>query len=379
MNTQPITIPMNDIRRTYETHGAELETQISAVVRSGWYLSGEKTTAFARSFADYLGVKHCLPVGNGTDALEIALRCVAPPRNDGKPAEVINVANAGGYATTACLQLGLQPVFVDIEEDSQLLSIDAAVAALTPRTAALLATHLYGGLVDVPRLRGAMNAAGFAHVPIIEDCAQAHGLAGSGGRAGAMGDLATFSFYPTKNLGAFGDAGAVVTSDETLFQRLRRLHQYGWVPGAKYRIELAGGRNSRMDEIQAAVLWALLPYLEDWNRKRLAILERYENAAPNDIRFIRSPQGTVAHLAVALSDHRDALRQHITERGIATEIHYPTLDCDQPGWPGLSEAGENLPVARGSVGRLLTLPCFPAMTDDEIDRVCDALREWNRR
>ena len=373
-------VPMNDLRRTQDRHRAEIEAAVRGVLESGRYLAGARTGAFAEAFATSLGIGHCLPVANGTDALELALRAVAQDaaeRGREGRIEVIGVANAGGYSTTACLQVGLTPVLVDIDEESQLIAIEAAVGALSPRTLAVVATHLYGGLVDVPALRAAIDAAGYGDVAIVEDCAQAHGLSGTPGRAGAMGDLATFSFYPTKNLGAFGDAGAIVTRSAALFDRLKRLHQYGWEPGAKYRIGLAGARNSRMDELQGAILAALLPHLDDWNERRRAIVERYERAAPGDIRFVRSPIGHVAHLAVALCERRDALRDHLARHGVATEIHYPTLDCDQPGWPHLAQAHDTLPVSRKSVARLLTLPCFPTMTDNEIDQVCRALGAWS--
>lgn len=371
-------VPLNDLRRVYDADQTKLDSAVLSVLGSGRYLASDHVRKFADDFGAFLGVGFCLPVGNGTDALELALRALAQEANDGERREVIGVANAGGYMTTACLQCGLLPVFVDITETSQLMDIDAAVAAVTPRTLAIVVTHLYGGLVDVDALAGKLLAAGHGHVAILEDCAQAHGLEAGGRRVGTLGDIATFSFYPTKNLGAFGDAGAIVTSDAERFQRVKQLHQYGWNAGAKYRIAVAGARNSRMDEIQAAILGELLPRLDGWNTARRAILERYQAAAPEGISLVRSPLGTVAHLAVVLCDDREGLRHYLATRGIATDIHYPILDCDQPGWADHLDPSVQLPVARRSLPRLLTLPCFPAMTETEITLVCDALAQWGQ-
>jgi aminotransferase EvaB len=369
-------VPLNDLKRLHSRFGADLIPAVEATIRSGWWLSGARVSAFAEAFAGYHRVPYCVPVANGTDALELAMRAVlAERRCSGR--DVITVANAGGYTVTACRQIGLMPVFVDIEDASQLIDLESGVAALSKDTAMVVVTHLYGGVVDVPALRAAMKAAGYADVPIIEDCSQAHGADCNGQMVGAMGDVGTFSFYPTKNLGAMGDAGAVVTADPKLHAALRQLHQYGW--SEKYRVALPGGRNSRMDEIQAAVLSTLLPHLADFNRRRREILAAYREAGGERACFISSPNGTVAHLAVALCSRRADFRRFMGERGIATEIHYPVLDCDQAGWQGqpFRIGPSGLAASRRSVERVVTLPCFPLMTDGEINQVADALRGWN--
>ena len=255
--------------------------------------------------------------------------------------------------------------------------IPAAIAALSEHTLAVVATHLYGGFVDVMALRCAMNAAGYGHVAILEDCAQAHGLTGERGVAGACGAMATFSFYPTKNLGALGDAGAIVTNNDNLASHVRRLHQYGW--DKKYHVGDSHGRNSRMDELQAAMLIELLPYLDEDNARRVAILDDYQGALPSGVEIVRSDRATVAHLAVLKTDDRDRLRHHFASHGVATDIHYPVLDCDQKGWHGLpmriGPAG--LDVSRASVSKILTVPCFPTMTDEEVGAVCEALASYS--
>lgn len=223
-----------------------------------------------------------------------------------------------------------------------------------------------------------MNRAGFKQIPILEDCAQAHGACVNGKPVGSLGDIATFSFYPTKNLGAFGDGGAIVTSDNELAALVESLRQYGWAE--KYRIGMPGGRNSRLDELQAAILSVQLPELDENNARRVEILTRYENSSPEGITFVRSPLSTVAHLAVALCEDRDGLRSYLKGLDIATDIHYPVLDCNQAGWVSLPYrlAPGGLVNAYRSADKLVTLPCFPTMTEDEIERVCDGLERWKK-
>lgn len=370
-----VVIPFNDLRRAQRRRADELGAAVATTLASGWWLNGPELDGFCGEFARYLGVDHVVGVANGTDALEIAMRALLAVRgNAGR--EVVTVANAGGYSTFACRLVGLTPVYADIEEASQLASLDSVLACVKDETAFIVATHLYGGPVDVPRLRRMLDAAGWSHVPILEDCAQAHGARVGGRMVGGLGDVATFSFYPTKNLGAMGDGGAVATSDPALADAARALRQYGW--GRKYEVVTAGGRNSRLDEVQAAVLRVLLPHLDDANARRRAIVRRYAEAAPSGVRMVEGGEGAVGHLAVALCDDRDALRAHLTAAGVGVEVHYPILDRDQPGWRDLPgrEAPGGLRASRRSVGRILTLPCFPDLEEDEVDRVCEVLACW---
>lgn len=369
------TVPINDLQRSYAVNRDSILQSVSDTLASGWWLNGQQGSSFCEEFANYLGAARCIGVANGTDALEISIRALLSARAIQKH-EVVTVANAGGYSTIACRLVGLTPVYADIEEASQLASLDSIVSALNDDTALVISTHLYGGMVDIPRLRAMMANAGYAHVPILEDCAQAHGLSGGGRMAGSFGDAAAFSFYPTKNLGAAGDGGAIVTSDHGIADACEALKQYGWT--SKYTVTLPDGRNSRLDEVQAAVLRVFLPGLDEANARRQEILKSYEDAAPSGIRVVRSAQGTVAHLAVVLCDDRERLKQHMTKHGIATEIHYPVLDSDQPGWQGLAQrqALGDLKIARKSIARILTLPCFPTMTVSEQQQVCEALASW---
>lgn len=370
-----VMVPINDLRRLVSTNPQRFSGPVLSAIESGWWLNGVATQTFCDSFARYVGADRCIGVANGSDALEIAFRAILQVRRP-QGSEVVTVPNAGGYSTLACRLSGLTPVYADIDEGSQLASIASIVSCLGPQTAFVVVTHLYGSPLDVLELRRSMDVAGYGAVGILEDCAQAHGATLGDRKVGSLGDIATFSFYPTKNLGAFGDAGAIVTSDAELAHAADALRQYGW--SSKYRIERPFGRNSRMDEIQAAVLSVQLPDLDEANARRGDILRRYAQAAPRGVTVVRSPAGSVAHLAVVLAEDRDDLRRYLTEKAIGTDIHYPVLDPDQPGWQSLAcrEAPDGLATARASVTRLLTLPCFPTMREDEIDQVSEALARW---
>ncbi len=364
-----------DPKRALELLGGDLYSVVREAIDSGLWLNGPKTEAFCRDFALYVGAAHCIGVANGSDALEIAFRTLLAER---KPSgrEVVTVANAGGYSSIAAFLAGLQPVYADIEYTSQLACIESIMSCVSPDTAFVVATHLYGGALDVPALRTELDRAGYADVAIVEDCAQAHGARIGSRLVGNLGDIATFSFYPTKNLGAFGDAGAIVTNDSNLFATASALKQYGW--GSKYNIKSPLGRNSRMDELQAAILAVMLPHLDEANARRLAILERYVEAVPRGTIVVRPKSDTVAHLAILLTPQRDSLRGHLASRNIGTDIHYPVLDIDQVGWKELPkrEGPDGLPVARKSLSQLLTIPCFPSMMEQEIDEVCESLASW---
>lgn len=367
-------IPFNDLRRQYEMFAAEIEAETLKVLRTGWWLNGAQVRDFAATFAAYVGATHCIPVSNGTDAIELALKASGIEAPNG---EVITVANAGGYTTTAARSVGLVPVYADIEEARQVMSITSAISCVSERTGIVVATHLYGNTVDVLELRRRLNEIGRQDIVIIEDCAQAHGARVDNRIVGSIGDMSTFSFYPTKNLGAMGDAGAVVTSSDAFAAKVRSLQQYGW--GSKYQIVDQGGRNSRMDEVQAAILRTILPSLDRLNAERADILSSYERAATNGVTLIERRPGAVVHLAVAMTDRRDDLRKFLAGRGIATDIHYPILDCDQPAWRDLPMrvSADNLAVSRRATGRILSVPCFVGMTGSEIDQVASALGEFS--
>jgi dTDP-3-amino-2,3,6-trideoxy-4-keto-D-glucose/dTDP-3-amino-3,4,6-trideoxy-alpha-D-glucose/dTDP-2,6-dideoxy-D-kanosamine transaminase len=359
--------PFNDLKRPYDAMAPVLEEALLRAARSGWYMLGPELKRFESHFADYCGIPHALGVGNGTDALEIALRaCDCGPGD-----EVVMAANAGFYAAAACFLTGAAPVFADVEAERLTLSADAVAHVLSPATKAVVATHLYGRVADIAGIRRVIGAG----VAVIEDCAQAHGASCATGRAGSLGDMATFSFYPTKNLGALGDGGALCCREDALAERIRHLRQYGWTK--KYTVGIPRGRNSRMDETQAAVLCAKLPHLDAWNERRRSIAHQYCAAATGTALNVASnaEPGDVAHLFVARHPERNAFQSRMEERGVATAIHYPILDCDQPALKNLSWRAGDLGVSRKAVHEVISLPCFPELTDAEVEHVCVGIQE----
>ncbi|HLM06893.1 MAG TPA: DegT/DnrJ/EryC1/StrS family aminotransferase [Blastococcus sp.] len=362
-------IPLNDLGRGFAALETELRGAVDQVLTSGWYVLGPQHDAFEREFAAATGAAHCVGVANGTDALELALLGAGCRPGD----EVVTAANAGMYTATAARKAGLVPRFADVAPDTLLLTAATVEPALTPRTRAVVVTHLYGRLADVGPLRDLCRAAGVA---LVEDCAQAAGATGPEGPAGSLADIAAFSFFPTKNLGALGDAGAVVTSDPDRAALVRRLGQYGW--SSKYTVSEPNGRNSRLDELQAAVLRVKLPHLAGWNARRREIVARYADALGSGPRRMvhgadAGSPAYVGHLAVVSGPDREGDRAVLAEAGIRTDVHYPVPDHRQPVLAGAT-AGLSLPVTERAATEILTLPCFAEMTETEIERVFDVLR-----
>ena len=361
-------LKINDLTRHHAPLADALAARAQAVLVSGWFVLGPEVAAFEEAFARYCGTDHAIGVANGTDALELALRAI----DAGPGSQVINVANAGMYTTAAILAVGATPRFVDVRDDDLSIDVSRLSDALTPATRAIVVTHLYGQLADVePVLALAAERA----IPVIEDCAQAHGATLHRKRAGSFGAIGCFSFYPTKNLGALGDGGALVTSDSSLATRLRSLRQYGW--SSKYHATVPHGRNSRLDEIQAALLSVKLPHLDAWNARRSAIAAYFSKHI--DHPAIRVPEihagRNVAHLYVVRSAQRDALRAHLSAHGIAAEPHYPIADHQQPVLAEVC-ADISLPITERACAEVLTLPCFPEMTHAEVEHVVYACNAW---
>ena len=361
---------INDLRRHTALQADTLAASVARVIGSGWFLLGLELEAFEAEFAAYCGAAHCVGVANGTDALELALRASGV----GLGERVLTVANAGAYSTTAIRAVGAEPVFVDIDDGTLLIdAVEVGRQLASARTSALIVTHLYGRVV--PAIGEIATAARSAGVPLIEDCAQAHGARLGGRLAGTFGEFGCFSFYPTKNLGALGDGGALITASAELRDRVRMLRQYGWA--SKYRIELPGGRNSRLDELQAAVLRAKLPRLDGWNARRREIAQQLSGGISN--RKVTCPQyfgeDYVAHLFVVRTADRQSLQAHLRARGIAYDVHYPLLDYQQPAFCASGREHHNL-VAEKACREVLTLPCFPEMSDGEVAAVVDAVNSW---
>lgn len=360
-------IPINDLRRHTESIRKELDKALSRVLTRGWYCLGPEVAAFEKEFADYCGTRFCVAVNSGTDALELALRALGVAPGD----KVLTVANAGCYASTAILAIGAWPVYIDVNPTTLNMDPELLAELITSDTKAVIITHLYGRLAEIEEL---VHIAKSRHIPLVEDCAQAHGAERNGKKAGSFGDFGCFSFYPTKNLGALGDSGAVVTNSKSLKERLDRLRQYGWA--TKYHFIEKGGRNSRMDEMQAAVLRVKLPYLDGWNRRRREIAMMYAERL-STIKAITVPENygpdNVAHLFVIRCRDREQLRSGLKELGIATDIHYPLPDYKQPIMAGNSSPVNDLPITEELCSEVVSLPCFPEMGDDEVDRVINTV------
>ena len=360
-------VPMNDLSRALAAERATLTDVFDAVLASGWLIQGPQHDMFESELAAFVGTTEAVGVASGTDALELALRAAMPAGRT----TVVTAANCGGYTTTAARRAGYSVRYVDVEEATLCLDPNLLAAALDNTVGVVVVTHLFGRAADVPAVRELCEPAGIA---VFEDCAQALGAQTPAGRVGSLADVAAFSFYPTKNLGALGDGGAVTTSSETIAAKVRALRQYGWQ--GKYAIALDGGRNSRLDEIQAAVLRHRLPSLDAWNVRRREIVTAYaESASPRVQVMPADGPGHVGHLGVVLCDQRDALRAHLAARRIRTDIHYPIPDHRQTAFAA-EHHSVHLPVTERAATRMLSVPVFPELRDDEVERVRDALASF---
>ncbi len=365
----PLTVPAAAPTRLGPEENAAIERSIGSVVANGPWIGGPAVEGFESDFASYLGAREVVGVGNGTDALALAFASLELPPGSG----VLIAATEGGYAATAARQVGLEPIVMDVDAETLMPTVTTAEAALESSrsvpVSAVVVTHLHGDAVELSALDPWRRMLGLR---LVEDCAQAAGLRVGGGHVGLTGDVATFSFYPTKNLGALGDGGALAFTDRDLAARTRVLAQYGWTE--RYRIGVPGGRNSRLDSLQAAILSARLPFLDTRNATRRAISARYRVTLAPVARFYGDAETTIAHHAVAVGDSRDALADHLNARGIHTAHHYPFLDNEMPGL----ELTDSTPTP--SANRLrdqsVSLPCFPELEGQEIDHVIAALEEW---
>ena len=358
-------VAVADPRREYEAMAVEIDEALLGVARSGYYVHGPEHAAFEQEFAAYIGTAQCVATANGTDALELVLRAVGA----GPGREVVTVANAGGYTSTAARSVGAIPTYVDVDARTLLLDVSLLDATITPRTLAVVVTHLYGQLH--PDIEALAELCAARNVALIEDCAQAHGARRNGRTAGSFGTAATFSFYPTKNLGALGDGGAITTNESALADRLRALRQYGWTE--RYRATVACGRNSRLDELQAAVLRVKLAQLDGWNTRRRSVVTTYRENAPG-LRWIGDvDEANVAHLAVLRTADRARFVAAASAAGVGSAVHFPIADHHQPAHPTVVA----LPLTESACEQVVSLPCHAFMTGQEIGVVSSFLSSWH--
>ena len=369
-NERMMAIPSAAPERMGDDERAAVRAAVDRVLTSGPWILGPEVERFEQEFAEYVAADSghsptAVGVGNGTDGLALAFLSLELPAGSG----VLVAANEGGYAATALRMVGLEPVVMDVQAGTMAPNADDAQAAMLDHVSAIVLTHLHGEPVEVRGLDEWRRGRGLR---LIEDCSQAHGARHDGVHVGLAGDAATFSFYPTKNLGAMGDAGLVLARDPAVAQRAARLRQYGW--GARFRVDWPGGRNSRIDPLQAAILSARLPFLDGRNLRRRGIADHYRQALlPSQVRLHGGATHAVAHHAVVVTERRDELRSVLHERGIQTDIHYPYTLGEMPGLgPHLSPT----PVADALARRMLSVPCFPELADDEVNRVAEVLGEW---
>jgi dTDP-4-amino-4,6-dideoxygalactose transaminase len=344
-----------------QAHRAAIDAAIARVLDSGWYVLGREVAEFEREFADSLGIAHAVGVNSGTDALVLALRALGIGPGD----EVVTASHTA-IATIAAIELaGAVPVAADIDPVHYTIDPASLEAAIGPKTRAVVVVHLYGQAADMDAVLGLARRHG---LKVIEDCAQATGARWNGRRLGTLGDAGCFSFYPTKNLGAIGDGGAVVTHSAEVAENVRALREYGWRGD---RISHQAGGNSRLDEIQAAILRAKLPFLDADNQRRRAIADRYD-AALSGVPARRPGCEHVFHLYVVRAANRDGLLAGLKARGVEAAVHYPRAAHQQPAYAGRLRGAANLPETEKAVAEILSLPIYPELTDAEVDAVIGA-------
>jgi len=362
-------IPFFDLTQQYKNIQDEIDDATARVLKSGWFILGPEVRAFEKEFAEYIGTRFAIGVGSGTEALHLALLALGIGAGD----EVITVPNTA-VATVAAIELtGARAVLCDVRADSMLMDVEQLERAITPRTRAIIPVHLFGQSCDLEPI---LEMARARKIFVLEDCAQAHGATYRGKRVGSWGDIAAFSFYPTKNLGAYGDGGAVVTNNAQLAERVNLLRQYGW--RQRYVSEIKG-MNSRLDELQAAILRVKLCHLDAWNAARRERAALYTEL----LRTVTPPREMaygqhVYHLYVVQTPRRESLIAHLQSRGIGTAIHYPLAIHQQAAYANLGYREEDLPVASRLAREIVSLPLYPELALDDVRAVANAVNEMTK-
>lgn len=363
-----MTIPFLDLQSPYQELRIELDKAYQRVMDSGWYILGKEVVAFENEFAAYCGTNHCVGVGNGLEALYLIIKAF----NIGPGDEVIVPANTYIATWLAITHAGATPVPVEPDERTYNINPLKIEQAITPKTKAIMAVHLYGQPADMDSIKTLANKYG---LKVFEDCAQAHGARYKGQKVGSLGDAAGFSFYPGKNLGAFGDGGAVTTNNSELANRIKTLRNYG--SQIKYHNEVLGF-NSRLDELQAAFLRVKLTKLDGWNERRKNIARQYlrELNKHSDLilPFVPEWAEPAWHLFVIRNTQRDALQKTLTEAGIGTMIHYPIPPHLQPAYAELSIRSDSFPITERIHNEVLSLPIGPHILSGQVNLICSSVK-----
>jgi dTDP-4-amino-4,6-dideoxygalactose transaminase len=360
-------VPFVDLKAQHRPLAADIEAAVHAVFERGDFIMGAAVERFEAEYAALVGTRHAISVGTGLAAIELALRAFGVGPGD----EVITAANTFIATVLAISAVGATPVFADMDRDTYTIDPAAIAAAVGPRTRAIVPVHLYGQPVD---LDGVMAVAARHNLLVVEDAAQAHGARYGSRRAGSFGNAAAFSFYPSKNLGAYGDAGMIVTNDDAAAAKLRLLHNYG--QRVKYYHSVFG-TNSRLDTVQAAVLRVKLPHLDAWNAARRRHAAAYSSRLPKSVRTPAEAAKAehIYHLYVIETDNRDRLQQRLRARQIDTGIHYPVPAHLQEACVPLGYKAGDFPVTEAAAARILSLPMYPELTREQIDYVVEGVAD----
>ncbi|MBZ0098052.1 MAG: DegT/DnrJ/EryC1/StrS family aminotransferase [Taibaiella sp.] len=365
-------IPFVDLKAQYQDIKIDIDKAINDVISKTAFIGGEYVKEFERKFGELYGVKHVISCGNGTDSLYIIMKMLGIGNGD----EVITAANSWISSSETISQTGAKPVFTDPDERYLSMGAEAVAKAITSATKAVIVVHLHGQMCDMDGIQQVCAAKG---IYVIEDCAQSHFSEYNGRRAGTMGIAGSFSFYPGKNLGAYGDAGCIVTNDDALAEKCRMYANHGALKKHHHEME---GINSRMDGLQAAILSAKLPHILKWTKQRIANAALYNkylnNIAEIILPAVRSGSSHTFHLYMIRAQRRDELQAHLKQHGIETAIHYPTALPNLPAYKYLGLSDADFPFATQLQNEILSLPMYPELTEDSIQYIAGCIRSFYR-
>lgn len=366
-------VPFFDLTAQYHSIKSEIDAAIASVLESGYFIGGNVVSGFEKNFALSCGTKHCVGVGNATDGLFLALKALRIGPGD----EVITPAWSWISSAGVISQVGAKPVFVDVDPHFYTVSIKELKAKVTDKTKAVIVVHLYGQAADIKPIVSLCNEKGLF---LIEDCAQAHFTELEGNKAGSFGTCGVFSFYPTKNLGAFGDGGCVTTNDEEFANHIRRWANHGGLEKDEHLFE---GTNSRLDALQAAVLNVKLKHLTKWTNQRIAYAKHYQDRLTGITEIvlpaILAKSVHTFHQFVVQANHRDNLKAYLEKQGIQTLIHYPKALPFEPAYQYLHHTEDQFPVSAQLQKSILSLPIYPELSKEQIDYVCEMIRSFYGR
>ncbi|MBX9878637.1 MAG: DegT/DnrJ/EryC1/StrS family aminotransferase [Candidatus Obscuribacterales bacterium] len=361
-------VPFGDMKAHYQQFKSDIDTAVNRVLASGHYILGPELDKFEKDFAKFVGVNYAVGCSCGTEAIYLALAAMGVGPGD----EVITVAHTAVPTINAISMTGATPVFVDIDPVTYVMDVNSAESKITEKTKAIVPVHLYGQMVNMEPL---MKLSLKHRIPVMEDIAQATGSLFKGAMAGTIGEYGAFSFYPSKNLGAFGDGGMVVTNSKENYELLLKLRNMG--QSQRYHHDIVG-INSRLDEIQAAILGAQLPYVNQWNTRRREIAKRYNEGLKG---LVKTPQEAsygahVYHLYVIQTENRDEMQKYLSDKGIQCLIHYPIPGHLQKAYAFLGYKKGDLPVTEHAANHILSLPMYPELTNEQVDQVIAAVRDY---